>query len=144
MKHPNYVFGLHGNDVEVSDRDPLVTPGDGPRQITALVLQDGLPRALLTVASYTPPKPTPPSPPHALTARRVGANIVVTWKPSTGAAFYTVRVRLGARTLMRQPRRPRLSVRLAGSGKLAVTLTAVSSRGLRSKPLTRTFTVRAR
>ena len=80
-------------------------PADGPggtRRIVAVVEQGGMPRTELNVARYVAPPPRRLAAPGRLRARRSGTRLVVTWRPSTGAARYLVRVRLsdGRRLLL--------------------------------------------
>jgi hypothetical protein len=90
------------------------TPADGAggtRRIVATVLQDGLARKRMTVATYKAPARAKPGLPGALnvalgaggkarasTARATAAatsrGLTITWKPAKGAARYGVRVAL--------------------------------------------------
>ena len=102
--------------------------GNRRRTIQAEVVQDGLPRADLTVARFTAParpKLTRPK----VNAKHTKAALAMSWKPVAGAASYLVEVRSGATVLQRMvTRRRAVTVKgtPAGAG-LVVTVQALGS-----------------
>ncbi len=65
------------------------------REIVAWVSQEGHPREDVTIARYTAPAPAPLLAPRGLSAARHGNTIAVRWRAVTGAAGYSLAVRLG-------------------------------------------------
>jgi hypothetical protein len=78
---------------------------DGPagrRRLVALVEQNGLPRTTLTAGSYRAPGTLHPGRPRALTARRRGTRLVVSWRPRPSGFRHAVYFRLSdGRSLVR-------------------------------------------
>ncbi len=88
------------------------TPRDGRkgrRTILAQVLQNGIPRRNITVASYIAPARRLPGPAGRITARRTSGRLAVTWAPAVRADTYRVRVNVGdgRRLLFETSRRTR-------------------------------------
>ena len=102
--------------------------GNRRRTIVAEVIQNGLPRADLTVARFTAParpKLTRPK----VKAKHTKAALALSWKPVAGATSYLVEVRSGATVLQRLvTRRRAVTVKgtPAGAG-LVVTVQALGS-----------------
>ena len=67
----------------------------GTRRIVAYVEQDGEPRTVRTVTHYEAPAPLRPDEPARVRIVRDGRDIVVRWTQVSGAAGYTVAVRVG-------------------------------------------------
>jgi hypothetical protein len=66
----------------------------GPRTIIAIVLQNGLARQELTVASYRAPAPLKPGKPNRVTLRRQGTNLIVSWSRTADTASYAILAKL--------------------------------------------------
>jgi hypothetical protein len=82
----------HGAHGQVRFRS---APGPGGRRtIVALVQQAGLPRARISVATFTAPAPATPSRPARLRLRRAHSALLIAWGRSQGAARYVLAVRL--------------------------------------------------
>jgi uncharacterized delta-60 repeat protein len=67
----------------------------GKRKIIAQVIQSGLPRRELTVATYTAPKRHQAGRPGRIVARRSGTTLKVTWGRSSSAVGFQARVKVG-------------------------------------------------
>ena len=63
-------------------------------EIVAWIAQDGHPREDLTLIHYTAPTPAPLPAPKGLKATRHGTTVTVRWRAVSGAAGYTLSVRL--------------------------------------------------
>lgn len=108
-------------------------PAPGPRgkrSIVAIVEQNGVPRAKLTVAHYKAPPTRRLRPPRRAVAKRQGGRLVVGWTPVEGARGYEVRVNLprdGRRLLFfARSKRQRLQVRgIERSDTATVTIAAI-------------------
>jgi hypothetical protein len=113
---------------------PAAGPG-GKRTIVAQVIQDGLPRAALTVARFTVPAPPKVAAPRRVKLRRSGAKLLATWKPARGAARYSVTVKLSdGRNLPLETRRTKLTVKsVAAATKGTVQVVAIGADGRVSK-----------
>ena len=110
----------------------------GPRQILALVEQDGLARTQLVAGRYTAPEPAVPAAPRGLRVRRSGEGATVTWRPVRGAAAYVVTADVagGPRPVVRTTR-PRLAVAGVPAGAaVAATVVAVDAADGASRPAT--------
>ncbi len=98
------------------------------RTIVAEVVQNGLPRADLTVARFSAPaRPKLVKP--KLTAKRAKSSLTLSWKPVAGASSYLVEVRNGPTLLQRLLTRKR-KVTVAGTpatGALTVTVRALGA-----------------
>jgi len=73
------------------------TPANGPagkREIVAQVVQNGIPRRNIVVATYTAPGPRRPGRPRFARVARAGGGIRVTWGAAARAARYLVHLRL--------------------------------------------------
>jgi hypothetical protein len=73
------------------------TPGAGHagrRTIVAIVLQNGLAREELTVASYRAPAPLRPGKPNHITLRRQGTSLIVSWSPTADTASEAIFAKL--------------------------------------------------
>ena len=86
-------------------------PGDGPkgaRAITAEITQDGVPRKVLKVATFTSPRIGPAAPRRARAVRR-GAKVALRWSAADKVEGYEVQVRIkgGGRFATRVPARTR-------------------------------------
>lgn len=69
-------------------------PADGPagrRTIFALVESDGMPRAMLKVATFVAPPRARPGKPRRVRLHRAGTRLLVTWGAAPGATRYAVR-----------------------------------------------------
>jgi hypothetical protein len=104
------------------------TPGStAPREIEAMVSQDGLPRTELKAGSYRTPQVKAPRKAPKATVVRKGGSVVVRWSPVAGADHYLATIRTSdgrARSFLTKG----LSVSL---GKVALTSTAtVTVRGM--------------
>jgi hypothetical protein len=64
----------------------------GPRTVSALVIQDGLPRRTFTVARFIAPAPPRLQPPRRLHATHRRMTLLVDWAGVPGATHYLVRV----------------------------------------------------
>ena len=73
---------------------PAPGPG-GKRQIVALVVQNGLPRTHLTVASYKAPATLRPAKPRHLRIRRHGTKLTITWRAPQQGFRHAVEVTIG-------------------------------------------------
>jgi hypothetical protein len=86
------IASAHGPHGQVRFRS---APGPGGRRtIVALVQQAGLPRARISVATFTAPAPATPSRPARLRLRRAHSALLIAWGRSQGAARYVLAVRL--------------------------------------------------
>jgi hypothetical protein len=98
------------------------------RTIVAEVVQNGLPRANLTVARFSAPaRPKLVKP--RLTAKRTKSTLTLSWKPVVGAASYLVEVRNGPTLVQRLMTRKR-KVTFSGmpaTGALTVTVRALGA-----------------
>jgi PKD repeat protein len=147
---------LPGQTVVFSERSPVLAheigrargaagtlrfaPGEGAagaRSIVALVSQNGLPRAEVTVARYRAPRPARPGRPGKVTFRRSATSLAVVWRASAGRPrAYEVRVTtINRRQELHRvsPRRTRLriaDIKPADRVTVAITpLTAKHQRG---------------
>lgn len=119
-------------------------PAPGPRgrrSIVAIVEQDGVPGAKLTVAHYQAPPTSRPGAPRRAAARRRGGKLLVSWTKVKGARGYEARVNLprdGRRLLFfTPPRKHRLLIRgLERSDRATVTVAAIGP-SLRPGPTAR-------
>jgi hypothetical protein len=106
---------------------PTVT-GNRRRTIQAEVVQNGLPRADLTVARFSAPARRRLVRPK-LTAKRTKSALTLSWKPVPGAASYLVEVKSGSTVLQRLVTGKR-KVTVSGTpatGALTVTVRALGA-----------------
>ncbi len=120
-------------------------PGRGRRTITATVLQNGSPRARLTVARFVAPKASRGGRLRALKVTLKGRRVTLRWSPVKGAAHYLVSVRTASGTTVRlaSKRTRTLTISdLATVRSATATVTALDAAGRRGPP--RKATKRAR
>ncbi|MDW5593112.1 Calx-beta domain-containing protein, partial [Conexibacter stalactiti] len=117
------------------------TPGAGggpARRLTAVVEQDGAPRAQLGLGRYRVPSARVPAI-RGLRATRAGRRVVVAWRPSCGARRTLVQVTGGGRTVTRLVRGSRVAVTVPRRAKAArVTAWPISATGANGRAATRT------
>jgi hypothetical protein len=110
------------------------TPTDGPagrRTIVAAVVENGLVRATLRVATFHAPGARRPARVSHLVLRRHGSQVVVTWSKASGAQRYRVHVRVNdGRNQLHTQRGRRLAIRRATGHRVTVTVQSVSAAGL--------------
>lgn len=105
------------------------------REIEALVIQDGLPRASLTVARFTAAAQAAPPAPRKLKAKRKGTTVSVSFAKVKGAIRYLVAVKQGKTALPTLlTRKPRASVPGVPAGKATITVRAIVPNAPRGKP----------
>jgi hypothetical protein len=77
----------------------------GPRDIYAVIEEDGLPRETRKVTSYLAPPPQRPARPRGLRVRRRGATLRITWRDDQISRTYNIVVTTsdGQRRLIRRP-----------------------------------------
>jgi hypothetical protein len=118
--------------------------GGGRRTITATVLQNGNPRALLTVARFTAPRISGGGRLRTLKVTLKGRHVTLRWSTVKGAARYLVQIRTAAGTVVRLAgaKAHVLTVTdIAVSRAATVTITALDAAGRRGTP--RMATVRS-
>jgi hypothetical protein len=105
----------------------------GVRRITAVVEQDGMPRATLVAGSYRAPKALGPPAPKALRLRRTGTSLRVSWRRQAAVDHYAVTVAIRGRPRAQYDvRTPGLRIVAVGPrDRGRVSVRAVSARTLR-------------
>jgi hypothetical protein len=112
-------------------------PGSGRRTLTALVLQGGHPRALLTVARFQAPRSAASGRVGSLTVTLSGRTTRLRWSGVKGAARYLVVVRTASGPVARLAgaRARSLTVTDVATVKSATaTITALDASGRRGPP----------
>jgi hypothetical protein len=116
------------------------TPTDGPagrRTIVAAVVENGLVRATLRVATFHASGARRPARVSHLVLRRRGSQVVVTWSKASRAQRYRVHVRVNdGRNQLHTQRGRRLVIRRATGHRVAVTVQSVSAAGLAGRAAT--------
>jgi hypothetical protein len=135
--------GALGRTIAVTARargSARFTPTDGPggpRKIMALVEQDGLPRATISVASYTAPPPFLPERPRRVQARRVGNSLHIAWTGGQRTKTYLVKVLLsdgrGLIYFRRANKHSLIVARVSRHTSGTVAITAISASGRRTR-----------
>ncbi|HEY1511879.1 MAG TPA: vWA domain-containing protein [Solirubrobacteraceae bacterium] len=109
------------------------TPTDGPagrRTIVAAVLENGLVRATLNVATFHAPGARRPARVSHVLLRRHGSRVVVTWSKAGGARRYKVHVRVDdGRNQLHTQRGRQLVIRRTTGHRVSVTVQSVSAAG---------------
>ena len=98
------------------------------RKIVAEVIDNGLPRALITLARFTAPKPPRLTRPGHLKLKRKSTTLALSWTPVNGASNYFVKVFQG-HALVATTITPRNTFTFNGlppNGKLTVTISALN------------------
>jgi hypothetical protein len=98
------------------------------RSLVAEVIENGLPRAVITVARFSAPKLSRLTKPRRLVVRRKGTTLRVGWAPVEGATSYYVHVFQG-RALLAATITPHLAFRFAKvprHGKLVVAVAGLN------------------
>jgi hypothetical protein len=110
------------------------SPGPGPggkRTVVAVVERDGVPRLRKVLGTYTAPAPARLGRVTGVKVKRSGSALLVSWKGTTGAAGYAVRVDLSdGRRLLRVVKGSARSLRLAGVAKSVKASVSVAARGV--------------
>jgi hypothetical protein len=110
------------------------TPTDGPagrRTIVAAVLENGLVRRTLRVATFHAPGARRPARVSHLVLSRHGSRVVVTWSRTRGARRYRVHVRVNdGRNQLHTQRGRKLIIRRSAGHSIGVTVQSVSAAGL--------------
>jgi hypothetical protein len=124
------------------------TPTDGPagrRTIVAAVLENGLVRATIPVASFRAPGARRPARVAHVFLRRHGSQVTVTWSKTRGARRFRVHVRVSdGRNQLHTLRGRRLVIRRATGRRVSVTVEAVSAVGRTGRGRNATLGARAR
>ena len=110
------------------------SPGPGPggkRTVIAVVDRDGVPRLRKVLGTYTAPPQPRPGRVTGVKVKRSKSAIVVSWKRTTGAAGYAVRVDLGdGRRLLRVLKPSARSLRVTRVPKSVKASVVVAARGV--------------
>jgi hypothetical protein len=107
----------------------------GTRKIVATVLQNGMPRANLTVARYVAPPRARPAKPR-VTVKRAGTKLVVHWHRDPRATRYELRAKLtDGRVLLLLLKKPQTTiVAVARTTTATVTVRGVDTAGVAGPP----------
>jgi hypothetical protein len=124
-----------------SGRLKLTAGGGGSRTIVAQILQGGILRTTLPVASYDAPSDVPAAPTGVRVMPR-GKGLAVSWRASCRAASYSVAVGSAKPVAVRKTSYVIRTV--PKSPKATVTITPVSAAGLAGTPVTRSLIPSAR
>jgi Tol biopolymer transport system component len=111
--------------------------GGGRRTVTATVLQNGRPRATLTVARYTAAKTAGGGRVRTLKVTLAGRRILLGWSPVAGAARYLVEVRTASGRMVRLAAgnaRTLTVTDIAAPKAATATVTALDAAGRRGPP----------
>jgi hypothetical protein len=123
------------------------TPTDGPagrRTIVAAVLENGLVRATLRVATFRAPGARRPARVSHLLLRRHGRRVIVTWSKTPGARRYRVHVRVDdGRNQLHTQRGRKLVIRRAAGHRVNITVQSVSAAGRTGQGQHKTLRARA-
>lgn len=124
------------------------TPTDGPagrRRIVAAVLENGLVRATIRVATFRAPGARRPARVRHVFVRRHGSQVIVTWSKTRGARRFRVHVRVSdGRNQLHTLRKRQLVIRRAHGRRVSVTVEAVSAVGRTGRGRRVTLGARAR
>jgi hypothetical protein len=124
------------------------TPTDGPagrRTIVAAVLENGLVRATVRVATFRAPGARRPARVSHVVLRRQGSRVIVTWSKTRGARRYRVHVRVNdGRNQLHTQRGRRLVISRTTRHRVSVTVQSVSAVGRTGRGIHKTLGARVR